>query len=1224
MSNDKTVAMFPGEDGHRRGTENSDKRRCMGCMELYDKKWELCPHCGYPANATADSPLHMSPGSVLNGRYEVGRVLGNGGFGVTYIAWDPILRIKVAIKEYLPSEFSTRAEGQTRVTVFTGEKERQFNDGMSKFIDEAKRLAKFQNESGVVKIFDSFKANGTAYIVMEYLDGETLADRLKREKTIPADEAIQIMMPVIESLNHVHEAGILHRDISPDNIFLTKDGKTKLIDFGAARFATTTHSRSLTVIIKPGYSAEEQYRSRGDQGPHTDVYSVGAVLYKMITGVTPPDALERRASYEKKHKDILQPITKFTQDITPNQEAAIYNAMNVRIEDRTENMVTLAGELLSEEPVKRRKGTIKKIDMLTWPIWAKIGVPTALAAIVTLCVLLAVGVIGPKSGLLGNYNLPDGQTRVPNILGMTREKADKKLEKADLGNENNRTVIGGKIESEKFKNNTILSQNPGAADTVLKGTIIEIVISAGNGEEYVVDVLNYSQELAKNELENLGFKVEIKEKYDDLVAPGAVIGQDPAAGTQLEKGSTVVLTVSKGKKGIDQNKTVTVPSLTGKIFSAAQKEASEQDLYIKIVDTVFSSKYTKDQIISQDPQSGSQVKAGTTVNVVVSLGIESVYVPDVQYRNEQDARNMLGDKNLNVTVLNEESRDVSPGCVIRQEPAAGTSVPAGTTVTVYVSSGFTVSAPYVTGMEEQEAREEITAAGLVPNVYYESSSTVNSGYVIRQTPGAGTSCSQNDTVTIVVSKGEEYVAPEAPTLTGIRVASKPNKTTYYIGDSFDSTGLRVEAQYSDGTTEDVTSSCDIDTDSFDSRYAGSCSVRISYSDGRSCTTSLALTIKAPSISLNKGSITVSDKGSERITATTMPSGQSVYWSSDDESTATVSDGTVYGVSAGTTTIRAEFEYNGKAYQKTCTVSVTRTELPKYTVSVKCGSGVSSVSGGGSYTAGTQVQVTAKARDYYTFSNWNSDNYEVSDSGSASYTFTMPESNVTLTAYATENEWSSLMTYDELPSYVKNSDEYRYEQKETWYQYRTVESSGYYEKGKQPGGYILDSTKQVKPKKNGYKNIGNWSEWEIGYGENSTDYKEVDHRKMYVAEHYCGKNPNSGEIRWCPTRGYLPYCNSKDPCRIFSDSAFSKDVKSQDKQVPYWKTMRKKKCSRYGVAEYYIINENKQDCHRTRKREPNYVDTYCYNKLSAYSAPTKNPPSSYYDYKEVKMYRYQKR
>lgn len=1190
MSNDKTVAMFPGEDGHKRGTENSDKRRCMGCMELYDKKWELCPHCGYPANATADSPLHMSPGSVLNGRYEVGRVLGNGGFGVTYIAWDPILRIKVAIKEYLPSEFSTRAEGQTRVTVFTGEKERQFNDGMSKFIDEAKRLAKFQNESGVVKIFDSFKANGTAYIVMEYLDGETLADRLKREKTIPADEAIQIMMPVIESLNHVHEAGILHRDISPDNIFLTKDGKTKLIDFGAARFATTTHSRSLTVIIKPGYSAEEQYRSRGDQGSHTDVYSVGAVLYKMITGVTPPDALERRASYEKKHKDILQPITKFTQDITPNQEAAIYNAMNVRIEDRTENMVTLAGELLSEEPVKRRKGTIKKIDMLTWPIWAKIGVPTALAAIVTLCVLLAVGVIGPKSGLLGNYNLPDGQTRVPNILGMTREKADKKLEKADLGNENNRTVIGGKIESEKFKNNTILSQNPGAADTVLKGTIIEIVISAGNGEEYVVDVLNYSQELAKNELENLGFKVEIKEKYDDLVAPGAVIGQDPAAGTQLEKGSTVVLTVSKGKKGIDQNKTVTVPSLTGKIFSAAQKEASEQDLYIKIVDTVFSSKYTKDQIISQDPQSGSQVKAGTTVNVVVSLGIESVYVPDVQYRNEQDARNMLGDKNLNVTVLNEESRDVSPGCVIRQEPAAGTSVPAGTTVTVYVSSGYTTSVPNVTGTEEREACEAITSAGLVANVCYESSSTVNSGYVIRQTPAAGTSCSQNDTVTIVVSKGEEYVEPESPTLTGIRVVSKPNKTTYYIGDSFDSSGLRVEAQYSDGTTADVTSSCDIDTDSFDSRYAGSCSVRISYSDGRNCTTSLALTIKAPSISLNKGSITVSDKGSERITATTTPSGQSVSWSSDDESTATVSNGTVYGVSAGTTTIRAEFEYNGKTYQKTCTVSVTRTELPKYTVSVKCGSGVSSVSGGGSYTAGTQVQVTAKARDYYTFSNWNSDNYEVSDSGSASYTFTMPESNVTLTAYATENEWSDSMPDYELPAGVLNSSQYACEATGEWYKYQTRQKEGgYYEQT--PSGYQKDSSKkqlsrQINPGK-----------WQVG-SEKASDSIQV--KKLYVAQHWCNGSKvwnaekNRYEEAFAPTKGYK--YSKEGPHYIFSETPFKPNIYSDKTGYSY--VTGKEDCG-YGCHCYYIVSKEKQSCYRTVTPVYKY---YCY-KYTDWSSET---------------------
>ena len=617
--------------------------------------------------------------------------------------------------------------------------------------------------------------------------------------------------------------------------------------------------------------------------------------------------------------------------------------------------------------------------------------------------------------------------------------------------------------------------------------------------------------------------------------------------------------------------------------------------------------------------------AGSTINVVISLGIESVYTPDVQYRDEQEAVNMLSAKNLNADICYEESRDVAAGCVIRQEPEAGTSVTAGSNITIYVSTGYTTSVPNVSGMEESEACDAITSAGLVPDICYESSSTVSKGYVIRQDPGAGTSISQNDYVTIFVSTGEEYVEPTAPTLNRIRVASKPNKTTYYVGDSFDSSGLRVEAQYSDGTKNDVTNSCDIDTSSFDSDYSGSCTVNVSYyENGEKYTASFMVTIKEPSIRLSKNSLTVSDNGSERIGATTVPSGQSVSWSSDDESIATVSNGTVYGVSAGTTGINAELEYNGRTYYAYCTVNVTRTELPKYTLTVNPGSGISEVSGQGSYTAGERVTVSATASDFYSFSRWGSNNSAVSGSSSSSYTFTMPESNVTLTAYATENEWSSLMTYDELPSYVKNSNEYRCEQRDTWYQYRIVESSGYYEKGKQPSGYVIDNTKSSESKLNGYKDYGEWSAWQVGYGGSSTSTKEVENKKLYVAEHYCGKNPENGKIYWCPKRGYLSYCNSKEPCRIFSESAFSKDAKSQDKDVSYWKTMGKKKCGRYGVAEYYIINESKQDCNRTRSRKPNYVDTYCYNKLSGYSNATENLPSSYYDYKEVPMYCYRKR
>ena len=278
---------------------------CLGCMEEYDDNLQFCPNCGYAENTEPENAMHMAPGSIILDRYIVGKVIGYGGFGVTYIGWDALLETKIAIKEYLPSEFSTRMVGQTDVTVFSGDKKEQFTDGMKKFVEEAKRLAKFHSVPGIVKIFDSFECNNTAYIIMELLEGETLADRLKRDKTISESETIEMMIPLIQSLSSIHEEGIIHRDIAPDNIFITKSGEVKLIDFGAARYATTSHSRSLTVIIKPGYSPEEQYRSRGDQGAHTDVYAVAATLYKMITGKTPPDAMERRARYENQNKDIL-------------------------------------------------------------------------------------------------------------------------------------------------------------------------------------------------------------------------------------------------------------------------------------------------------------------------------------------------------------------------------------------------------------------------------------------------------------------------------------------------------------------------------------------------------------------------------------------------------------------------------------------------------------------------------------------------------------------------------------------------------------------------------------------------------------------------------------------------------------------------------------------------------------------------------------------------------
>ena len=394
--------------------------RCMGCMEVYDDSFAVCPHCGYAAGTRAKEAYHLTPGTYLHGKYTVGRVLGYGGFGVTYIGYDEVMQRKVAIKEYLPGEFATRAAGTTAVSIYTGDKAEQFRNGITKFSDEARRLAQMEHVTGVVRVYDTFSENNTSYIVMEYLDGENLKQRLEREGKLPVEEAIGIMVPILQALEEVHAAGLLHRDISPDNIFLTKDGEVKLLDFGAARFATTTHSRSLSVVVKQGFAPEEQYRSRGDQGTWTDVYACAATLYKMITGVTPEDAMERR------EKDELLPPSKMGVKIDKNTETAIMNAMNIRIEDRTQTAGDFTRELTSDDKVKRQKNRLKIVDIGSWPKWLKIVSSTAAAAVLVLAVLIFTGVIN-NPFVPSRDEIGEDEVYVPNVTNYSMVKAQEVL-----------------------------------------------------------------------------------------------------------------------------------------------------------------------------------------------------------------------------------------------------------------------------------------------------------------------------------------------------------------------------------------------------------------------------------------------------------------------------------------------------------------------------------------------------------------------------------------------------------------------------------------------------------------------------------------------------------------------------------------------------------------------------------------------------------------------------
>ena len=278
--------------------------------------------------------LHcLRKGTRLIGRYTIEGVLGQGGFGITYLGMDELHEKPVAIKEFFPQGIVTRnIEYQDTVTVtFVGEKD-NYEKGKERFLKEARTMAKFSKDKGIVKALDFFEINNTAYIVMEYLEGVTLKQYLAENKRIDAEDLVELLVPLIEALDEIHSQGLIHRDISPDNIMVLPDGRIKLMDFGAARDYTEFGEKSLSIVLKPGYAPPEQYQTHGVQGPWTDIYALCATMYKCITGENPPDAIERVMD------DHLKKISAFGIPVLPQIEEAIIKGMSVAANDRYQNV----------------------------------------------------------------------------------------------------------------------------------------------------------------------------------------------------------------------------------------------------------------------------------------------------------------------------------------------------------------------------------------------------------------------------------------------------------------------------------------------------------------------------------------------------------------------------------------------------------------------------------------------------------------------------------------------------------------------------------------------------------------------------------------------------------------------------------------------------------------------------------------------------------------------
>ena len=566
---------------------------CMGCMENIEDEVLQCPHCGFMQNNQNVQGL-LQTGTILQNRYIVGRSIGNGGFGVTYIGLDAQLKRKIAIKEFFPRKTSARMKDGLHVVAPSMECQQAFNRGLEQFLNEAKHLARLSHIQGIVYIYNFFQENGTGYIIMEYLEGKDLRNLLhQHNEKLPFDEAKELILSVLYILKNVHMNGILHRDIAPDNVFITEDKIVKLIDFGAARHAVRQPSEETDVLLKVGYAPVEQYYVDGKQGAWTDMYEVGALFYRMLTGVKPIPSIERVK------KDTLQLPSELGVELPDYAEAAIMTSLNIdsryRIQSARDYMHALHGD--SFQPTEWTvETTLFEQDELEQK--HKFFSKKRILLLIAICLaIVASGMVAAIKLRKNTDVVVTNNKELPDLKGMTEEEAVNQLQTLDLSD------IKIVYIYDADGKETVEEQNPAAGGSIVAQS--EITLTVKSAKKTVLPELQNSMtySAAKDELQKKGLIVEKKEKYNENISKGNVIDYEKmAAGEVLDAGTLIQLNISLGSK---KDYEIKVPDLSGLTIKEAEKICKKTKIPYKI------AKGTKQEYIVQT----QSVQANKTINV---------------------------------------------------------------------------------------------------------------------------------------------------------------------------------------------------------------------------------------------------------------------------------------------------------------------------------------------------------------------------------------------------------------------------------------------------------------------------------------------------------------------------------------------------------------------------------------------------------------------------------
>ena len=624
---------------------------------------------------------------VFTNRYEIVRHLARGGMAEVYLARDLLLDRPVALKVLFPELSADPAF-------------------VERFRREAQAAANL-NHPNIVSVYDWGEDENTYFIVMEYVEGPTLRDLLRREGRLHPERVADIGADIAAALSFAHRNGVIHRDVKPGNVLITSTGQVKVTDFGIARAARDTAGENLTqtgtVMGTATYFSPEQAQGKAID-PRSDVYSLGVVLYELVAG-KPPFTGDNPVAIAYQHvQEAPTPPSRLNPDVPPAFEAIVMHALAKDANQRYASANDLRNDLLrfregqsvqaetvmmaaaappaDATQVQQAYADSTRIAATTTAVAD--GPPTERrtgAYIALMLVLLAA--LGILLFLLyrefAGGGGGGGTVAVPNVITKPADEAAKAIQDAGLK---------PKIENapnEQVQSGVVFDQDPKGDTKVDKGSDVTLKVSGGAPPVKVANVVGMTVDDARDQLEGAGLVIEVKPQPDDNVPKDQVLAQDPAAGKDAPKGSTVTLTVSSGKPKIE------VPDVSGRDPAEAANILGRAGFETTTVKQP-SDTVPKDKVIGTNPAAGSQAEKGSTVTIQVSTGQANVTVPDVTGTSEDSAASELQSAGFAVrrnTASAGKCAGASDGEVVDQTPRGGTSAPSGSTVTIAVCRSAT-------------------------------------------------------------------------------------------------------------------------------------------------------------------------------------------------------------------------------------------------------------------------------------------------------------------------------------------------------------------------------------------------------------------------------------------------------------------------------------------------------------------------------------------------------